>query len=211
MSKRIGLILGVAVQLAVLIGMIALKAGPLLTGETVLLRVLPIDPRDLFRGDYVTLSYEFSQMKPGELPELGTLSYNNRAEWQGTTVYVSLVPEEDGKHWRKDKISTKPPASGKYLRGTLTSGNRIAFGIESYYVQEGGGREFEDAARGHRLSAEAALAADGQAVLPQTPYRTTIGEGRSCVRSQGKIPLAKRNHVSRTTFASCKSPTQRTA
>jgi len=40
----------------VLGGMIALHAAPLWFGETVLLKVEPVDPRGLMRGDYVILS-----------------------------------------------------------------------------------------------------------------------------------------------------------
>ena len=64
-----------------------------------------------------------------------------------------------------DKIGLKPPTAGKYLRGTIAGYDRIECGIESYYVQEGQGREFEDAARSHKLSAEVSLASDGRAVL----------------------------------------------
>ena len=42
----------VVAQLAILVAMIGLRATPLITGQTVLVRVQPVDPRDLFRGDY---------------------------------------------------------------------------------------------------------------------------------------------------------------
>jgi uncharacterized membrane-anchored protein len=165
MSSRNLLIGGVLLQLVVLIAMIVFKATPLWTGEPIWLRVVPVDPRDMFRGDYVTLSYEFSRVPSRGIPELGPLTHDQRHAWQGETVYVALVPEADGKHWRMERISTQPPAEGKYLRGTIVAGPRIQCGIESYYVEEGSGREFEDAARGGRLSAEVSLAADGRAVL----------------------------------------------
>jgi uncharacterized membrane-anchored protein len=162
---RGGIILGILLQLGILGGMIVFKAGPLITGETVWLRVVPVDPRDLFRGDYVSLGYDFTQISPQDLPELGTQTYRNQHEWEGTPVYVTLVPEEDGKHWRKGTVTTKRPTEGKYLCGTLNRYHRIACGIESYYVQEDAGREFEEAARGNSLSAEIALTSDGRAVL----------------------------------------------
>jgi len=71
----------------------------------------------------------------------------------------------DGRHWRADKFSTTCPASGKYLRGTITGYNRIECGIESYYVQEGTGRKYEQAIRSQKLSAEVAVTSDGQATL----------------------------------------------
>ncbi len=156
---------GVALQFCILVGMILLKAAPLWNGQTVLLRIVPVDPRDLFRGDYVTLAYDFSQVPDDELPELGKLDYNRRHEWKGKTVYVSLTPEEDGRHWRRSRISTQRPTEGLFLQGKLVGWHRIQCGIESFYVQEGQGREYEDAARTKRLSAEVAIAPDGRAVL----------------------------------------------
>ena len=40
---------------------------------------------------------------------------------------------------------------------------RIEFGIESYFVQEGKGQDYEDASATTALSAEVAVAADGRA------------------------------------------------
>ncbi len=38
-------------------GFIAYKEYTLRTGTEVILKTMPVDPRDLFRGDYVTLNY----------------------------------------------------------------------------------------------------------------------------------------------------------
>ena len=158
------LLLAVGLQVVVLGAMIVERATPLVTGDTLLLRVVPVDPRDLFRGDYVILSYDFSRVASGKIEGL-PLSRSNTDEWQGQSVYVSLVPEPDGRHWRADKFSTVRPSSGKYLRGTLTGWNRIECGIESYYVQEGTGRAYERAIRSQKLSAEVAVTSNGQATL----------------------------------------------
>lgn len=166
--ERTFLFLGVAIQLCVLSGMIMLRAMPHLTGQTVLLRIVPVDPRDLFRGDYVTLSYEFSQLPAhgvAGLPPRDPTHYGSRDDWQGRTVYVSLVPEEDGEHYRAEAFSTDRPTDGLFLRGTISGYNRLQFGIESYYVEEGTGGKYEQAARTRQLSAEVAVAPDGQASL----------------------------------------------
>jgi uncharacterized membrane protein len=84
------LTLGMAFQLTVLIGMIAGRTAMLQSGETVLLRVTPVDPRDLFRGDYVTLGYDFSRAPSEGIPGLGTLDDSKPEEWQGQTVFVEL-------------------------------------------------------------------------------------------------------------------------
>ena len=138
-----------------------MRSVPLLTGDTVLLRVVPVDPRDMFRGDYVTLSYDISRMPPGRIEGLPAKS----STAVGQTVYVTLVPEADGLHFRGAAVSAARPSSGKYIRGTVDGWNRISFGIESYYVQEGRGHAYEAAVRQGRLSAEVAIAPDGQAAL----------------------------------------------
>ena len=158
------LVLAVGLQVVVLGAMIVQRATPLVTGDTLLLRVVPVDPRDLFRGDYVILSYDFSRVPPGKIEGLPRSRYNTE-DWQGQSVYVSLAPEPDGQHWRAEKFSTSRPASGKYLCGTLTGWGRIECGIESYYVQEGTGREYEQAIRSRKLSAEVAVTSNGQATL----------------------------------------------
>ncbi|MFM8289610.1 MAG: GDYXXLXY domain-containing protein, partial [Planctomycetaceae bacterium] len=58
--------LGAAVvfQVLVLMALIAEGARPWVTGETIRLRVIPVDPRDLFRGDYLILSYDFTTQSP---------------------------------------------------------------------------------------------------------------------------------------------------
>lgn len=153
--EKLVLLLGCTFQLLVLVAMIALRMVPLLTGDTLLLRVFPVDPRDMFRGDYVVLSYDFSR-PPGAFP---TNAMN------GTTVYAQLEPEADGRHWRTAGFSTTPPAQGKFIRGRLIAGNRAEFGIESYYVQEGQGPKYEQPLRSRRVSAVVSVTSDGQAAL----------------------------------------------
>jgi len=163
-GRERSLLLGaVAFQLVVLVGMIAIKAAPLVTGDVVLLRVVPVDPRDMFRGQYVTLSYEFSRTPPGGIVGLSGADFRVS---QGQTVYAWVVPEADGLHWRAEQLSTQPPPAGKkYLRGTIGQWGRPEFGIESFYVQEGNGLQYEQAVRQRRLSAEVAVAPNGQATL----------------------------------------------
>jgi uncharacterized membrane-anchored protein len=163
--ERAWLALGVAVQLAILAGMIVRHEMPYLTGQTVLLRVAPVDPRDMFRGDYVTLRYDFSRVPSGGIAGLGHFDYSRSAEWQNRIVYVSLVPEADGRHWRAERFSLERPTSGRYIRGTIAGWGRIECGIESYYVQEGTGHKYEEAVRHGRLSAEVAIAPNGRAAL----------------------------------------------
>lgn len=163
--ERLILLGTVAAQLIVLLAMIVLRVTPLVTGESILVRVEPVDPRDMFRGDYVILSYAFSRVPPqgvAGLPNPATMPQQSIA---GKTVYVSLVPDADGKHWHAGQFTITPPGSGKYLRGTISEWGRIEYGIESYFVQEGQGHRYEEAVRSRKLSAEIAVTSEGQGVL----------------------------------------------
>ncbi|MEK6237103.1 MAG: GDYXXLXY domain-containing protein [Planctomycetales bacterium] len=148
---------------AVLVGMILTNAAPLVWGDALLVRVVPVDPRSLFRGDYVILSYEFS--RPGQIDGLQEEEVWPHGSEVGRTVYVSLVPEADERHWKAGKYSLRRPASGKFLRGQITAGGRLQFGIESYFVQEGEGRRIEKAIRSQQVSAEIVVTSSGKAAL----------------------------------------------
>lgn len=159
--RRVLLVAGVVFQVLVLLAMVVSAAAPLVASgsRTVLLRVVPVDPRDLFRGDYVILSYDISRMPvAGAVPGVS-----------GQTVYVTLAPEDDHRHFRGVTASLDPPARAPgalpYLRGTLSQSGSITFGIESYFVPEGQGQPYEEAARSRRLSAEVAVAPDGRGAL----------------------------------------------
>ncbi len=61
-DRATGAALAGAASLLILAGMLVSHAWPLWTGKPVWLRVQPVDPRDLFRGDYVILSYPVQQL-----------------------------------------------------------------------------------------------------------------------------------------------------
>jgi len=165
--ERWVLLATVAFQVVVLTGMIAGKLVPLRTGDVVLLRVEPVDPRDLFRGDYVILGYEISRVPPQGIAGLSApRTMSNAQQWQGRAVYVALEPESDGLHYRGGPVSTVPPPPGtRFIEGALADSRRITFGIESYFVQEGKGKAYEAAIRNHRLWAEVAVTPTGRAAL----------------------------------------------
>jgi uncharacterized membrane-anchored protein len=142
-------------HLAFLVAMIAAESVTLMTGDTISLHVRPVDPRDVFRGDYVVLSYDVNRMNPTGV-----------GGW-GRPVYVTLEPEADGRHWRGVTASYQRPAGGKYLLGREGPGGwgRLEFGIEAYYVQQGEGRRWEDAARKGKLTAEVVVSPWGRAKL----------------------------------------------
>jgi uncharacterized membrane-anchored protein len=150
--ERVAVAAAVGLQLFILVAMILGRTVPFVGAQSVLLLVEPVDPRDLLRGDYVTLGYSFSRIPMGTYTE-------------GQPVYVTLVPERDGRHYRAGQFLTQPPASGVFIRGTAQSRLRATYGIESYYVQEGTGHDYEQAVRSRRLWAEVALDGQGNPAL----------------------------------------------
>jgi uncharacterized membrane-anchored protein len=162
-------LLGIALQLVVLIGVTVQKTLAAHGGQTVLVRTMPVDPRDLLRGDYVRLGYDFNTIPTegirGLTPENYVASYKN--DWIGRTVYVSLTPDADGRHWRAVKpFSVYKPTSGVFLRGEINHGYRIEFaGIQKFFLEEGKGHVYEDAARRRALSVEMAISPDGEGIL----------------------------------------------
>ncbi len=155
----IGVLLIALLQFGVLGAMIANEMQPHLSGTTIRVKTVPVDPRDLFRGDYVILRYKFSSL--GSIPG-GSLFEEQREQ----TVFVSM--ERKGDVWEASGISRTRPKEGVFLRGTLHSfGNEIVYGIESYFVQEGTGKEIEDAMRANRdgVVVELAVAPNGKASI----------------------------------------------
>ena len=148
----------IAFQMCVLGSMIVQHGAVLVMGDSILLRVVPVDPRDPLRGDYVILRYTFSNLWP-----------QGSGQWDeshaAAEVFVTLEPESDGKHWRGTSASWTRPTSGRFIRGTVRNSWSLEFGIEAFFVQEGQGKEYESARNAQRLSAEIALTRDGTASL----------------------------------------------
>ena len=166
-STELSLVIGaVVVQIAILVGMIVLDGLPLVLGERIKLPVVPVDPHDFFRGDYVVLSYDFSRFDPTAIEGMPSSIRNNVYDpaWQGREVFIPL--EAAGDHYQAGRISTQKPASGRYLRGRVSNNWRtnIECGIEAFYVQEGEGKRLENLIRERKILAEVAVL-NGQAKL----------------------------------------------
>ncbi|MFN5057907.1 MAG: GDYXXLXY domain-containing protein, partial [Verrucomicrobiota bacterium] len=147
-------------------------------GQRFVLRCQAIDPRDLMRGEYVTLGYEFSNPNPEDIKRLNRewiqLSGDNRrgdveSDWilpEDTMVYVPL--KLDAKGLASGGTPTlKRPESGPYLKGyagTRRFGS-IRFGIEAFYVEEGTGNTWEKLRNQGLLVADIGVLPDGRAGL----------------------------------------------
>jgi uncharacterized membrane-anchored protein len=152
LSLNLRLLVVAAAMTLVLAGMVAVKQYTLATGTLVTLETRPIDPRSLFRGDYVRLRYAISLIDLKELPGDDDVE-------RGDSVYVVLAPGDP--FWTPVSVyhAAPTPAEGQVvLRGEVTNHWQypgddkmpptdqldVTYGIESYFVPEGEGRELED-------------------------------------------------------------------
>ena len=88
-------------QIAALGYMVWDRTSLLRNGREIVLDVIPVDPRSLFRGDYVILSYAISQA-PATLME-GPPPARNAA------VYARIAPEGTG--WKVVGLTSSYPVS----------------------------------------------------------------------------------------------------
>jgi len=158
-------------QAAVLIVMVYEREMLLAKGREIALDVVPVDPRSLFRGDYVILSYDISRVPAAMLPQ-GVAT--------GDRVRVAIV-QRDGK-WTVAAVapaSAPPPAvdagsGGVVLRGIVASMSGetwpngtvvMRYGIESFFVPEGSGRAIEQQVGARKVVAHVAVRGDGTAAI----------------------------------------------
>lgn len=111
------------------------------TGQEILLKTAPVDPRDLFRGDYINLRYDISTVKLGEVLGDGSFTTND-------AIYAALSKKDS--FWQVDSVSrSKPKLSSNQvcMKGKVTSASNgvvlVEWGIGSYFVPEGKGRPIE--------------------------------------------------------------------
>lgn len=132
----------VLLQLLAIFGMVAIHGYTLATGAPVLLKTVPVDPWDLFRGEYVTLRYEISTVDAGKVAMQG-LPYR-----RGQQVYVTL--RQGDPYWTVGSVSAARTAAGDgemvvKARVEWDSGREVGlrYGIEQFYVPEGEGKDLE--------------------------------------------------------------------
>jgi uncharacterized membrane-anchored protein len=141
---------------------IAIKEFTLITGNEIVLKVIPVDPRDLFRGDYVILRYDISRIDTSYLKEENVSI--------GSTVYVVL--NTDNKHATIKSVQLNKPESGVFIQGKvkgISSGSlTVEYGIESYFVPEGKGKYIESII--HDIDVVVSVDSSGNTVIKELYY-----------------------------------------
>ena len=143
-NKRIGFIIALTVPLLLLIGLTVKPLWTLTYGDDVALLTVPVDPRDLLYGDYVTLRYEIEEVPKNEISPAILKKIDNWSNSNRLKVYGNLV--QQGDIYVLDSLSDKKPRGSVYLTGKLSgydyqnvdgvNVHSVDFGLERYYVPE---------------------------------------------------------------------------
>jgi uncharacterized membrane-anchored protein len=170
-------IVAALVLCGLILATVAQRAAILRNGQEARLELTPVDPRDLFRGDYVVLAYRIGTVN---VPLDATTAFT-----RGQQVFVTLRPDANNMSRAVAISAERPAVSGDdiVISGFVTSpstcmlndsgardcklGTRavgVRYGLESYFVPEGEGKKIEQTARG-RLEVVAAVAPSGQAAI----------------------------------------------
>ncbi len=165
MNKKAILFIIAGIWIAIAVFLIISKEQILSEGKVVLLETVPVDPRDMLRGDYVVLNYKISNINlNGVRSELN--NYNI-----GQYVMVNL--EQEGKFWQPKAVGiTNLPQTGVNIRGKIKDCGgislRLEYGIESYFVPEGKGNLIADYLRrgsGKEVGVEVSVGNRGDAII----------------------------------------------
>ncbi|WP_349409727.1 GDYXXLXY domain-containing protein [Pseudalkalibacillus sp. SCS-8] len=130
-------------QVFVLGGIAASHYMTLQLGERIVLETEPIDPRDLFHGDYVILNYDVSTLSTNLIEEGTELDERDR-------IYV-ILEQSDSVSKAVRIVKTKPELKDGQvaLKGIVRyidsyqRNVRIDYGLERYYIEEGTGASYE--------------------------------------------------------------------
>lgn len=162
-SKK-GLLLGLGLTFALQLGILAVEylnsIWPLRYGTPVLLQTQPVDPRSLFRGNYVRLNYAISRVDAA----LASTPFRKHE-----VVYVALQPQ--GRYQVASALLHQPPAQGPFIRGRIRwhSGEQywIDYGIEAYFMPREKALAAQAAVREKEAWAQVFLLDNGRAAIAE--------------------------------------------
>jgi len=174
-TKKTKFISAVALQAAIIFAIIIFKLSVLSLGADVLLRIEPVDPRDILRGDYATFQYS-------SITSLESYISGGQLIRNGDAVYVVL--KQSGKYWIAQNVQkTKPLNREIFIKGRVVSGGvearsdvfsnqrfsnsriHVVYGIEEYFIPEGKGQGFSF--RNKEAAARVVIDVNGNAVLKE--------------------------------------------
>ena len=105
-----------------------------LTGKTYVLDTKPVDPLDMFKGQYISINYDISRIS-----NLSAYGINASQELLGNDLYVILEKDSVG-IYRAKNYSLNMPASGDFIKGEIKyvydNSMFVSYGIEQYFLEK---------------------------------------------------------------------------
>jgi uncharacterized membrane-anchored protein len=137
MSNKQGLGLIIAFQLLILMAMFIKAFYPLWVGESILLKVIARDPRDIFRGNYAVLNYSFNSLDVDSLKtdldslEISKLTFGDKlyVEFTQKNNYYEPIGVWQEKPSTNNKVMQVVVQYRPYSKLITVNG-----GIESYFT-----------------------------------------------------------------------------
>ncbi len=172
-------ILAALLQTGVIAGILVNRALHIAHGREIVLDVIPVDPRDLLRGDYVRLGYPIARLAGAmmEIPEhpykgmpiFVTLEHQGKAgEEKWVAVAASAVrpavPESDSKIVLQGNLQWWYPHRDPRTNESHPEMN-LRYGIETYFVPESTGRDLEKLTRQAAVRTVVAVDRNGKAAI----------------------------------------------
>ena len=143
-----------SIPILILVLLAAPHVWTTVTGDEIHLKTVPVDPRDLFRGNYVDLHYEIESVDSRLLDDStrSLLIQKNRGDYKN--VYVQLQQNNNGLY-EAALVTLKKPQKGTYLKGrlhipydTTSSSLQIKYGLDNFYAPSDKAKKMEAAAAG---------------------------------------------------------------
>ena len=154
------LIVAVIFQILLIGIMLGYALMPLYFGQEVRVRVNLYDPRDLFRGNYVDLNYEFSNFHSRNFDENDEddryIDQHDERVRDGARVYAVLKPDVNGTY-SFAKFSISKPDNGVFLAGRYDGHSLVKYGIEQFYMSPDSAAKTENEMREEDVDAYAVL------------------------------------------------------
>lgn len=164
----LGAVIAALLQTAALGKIIFDRADLIKNGREVVLQSGMVDPRDLFRGHYVTLNLTIGRIPAVEVTVVGEPE-------QRHDVWVSLKKGED-EFWvadtlysEKPEIAASPVIRGEYLSGRPVAGGNqfhsIRFPVNRFFAEKSRAKDLEKVRNDRKLGVVVALSEDGDAAI----------------------------------------------
>ncbi len=158
MSKKLFFSFAITLPIIILMGLLYTPLMTYVLGDEIVLKTVPLDPRDPFRGDYVRLNFEINQINSSLIDKsvFENAEKNNRKRSIRVYVWLDTISGVD----EVVRVSLDKPENNRFLSGQISTyfltdnyyrvdqeKIQVKYSLDRYFVPENTGTELEDLAR----------------------------------------------------------------